>query len=86
MQPADAVYSPADSVVGIATVRTLGAFVSGRVVGRYVNPDCAPGAVDCVRHDWASIWRVPALGALVVFVLFLVLFRPAKPCDMRPVV
>ncbi len=54
----------------------IGAFVSGRVVGRYVNPDCAPGATDCVRHDWSAVWQVPALGALAVFVLFLLLFRP----------
>ena len=54
----------------------IGAFVSGRVVGRYVNPDCAAGATDCVRHDWSAVWQVPALGALAVFVLFLLLFRP----------
>ena len=54
----------------------IGAFVSGKVVGRYVNPDCAPGATDCVRHDWSAVWQVPALGALAVFVLFLLLFRP----------
>jgi nucleoside transporter len=56
----------------------IGAFISGRVVGRYVNPECAAGATDCVRHDWSAVWQVPALGALAVFVLFLLLFRPAK--------
>ena len=64
----------------------IGAWVSGGVVGRYLNADCAPGAVDCVRHDWASVWRVPALGALAVFVLFLLLFRPKPAPDLRPVV
>jgi hypothetical protein len=47
-------------------------------VGRYLNPDCAAGATDCVRHDWSAVWLVPALGALVVFVLFLLAFRPSK--------
>jgi len=32
VQPAEAVYSPADKVVGIATVRTLGGFASGRSI------------------------------------------------------
>ena len=61
----------------------IGAFVSGRVVGRYVNPDCAPGATDCVRHDWSAVWQVPALGALAVFVLFLLLFRPQSAARAR---
>jgi nucleoside transporter len=59
----------------------IGAWVSGAVVGRYLNASCtdaAAAAGECVRHDWTSVWRVPALGALAVFVLFLVLFRPAK--------
>jgi nucleoside transporter len=55
----------------------IGAWVSGKVVGRYLNPDCAAGATDCVRHDWAAVWQVPALGALAVFVLFLLAFRPS---------
>ena len=32
VQPADAVYSPAESVVGIVIERTLGALTSGRRV------------------------------------------------------
>jgi nucleoside transporter len=55
----------------------IGAWVSGKVVGRYLNPECAAGATDCVRHDWSAVWLVPALGALVVFVLFLIAFRPS---------
>jgi nucleoside transporter len=57
----------------------LGAWVSGAVVGRYLNASCTDAAAataECVRHDWSSVWRVPALGALAVFVLFLLLFRP----------
>ncbi len=47
----------------------IGAFVSGRVVDRY--------ATSATQHDWQSIWMVPAMGALVIFVLFALLFRPA---------
>jgi len=47
----------------------LGAGVSGAIVSRY---ESAPGA-----HNWPSIWMVPAIMALLVLVLFAVLFRPA---------
>ena len=50
----------------------IGAFVSGAVVNRYATP--GPGGV--VLHDWARIWPIPATMALVVLVLFLVMFRP----------
>jgi nucleoside transporter len=51
----------------------VGSYVSGKVVGAYATTD---GAV--TTHDWASIWLIPAYGALAVFVLFFVFFRP-KP-------
>jgi nucleoside transporter len=54
----------------------VGAKVSGAVVERYCSQRDAASA--CVAHDWYSIWLVPAAGALGVFIIFALLFRPAK--------
>jgi nucleoside transporter len=61
----------------------IGAFVSGAVVERWTSPDAActaaqSAAGECLQmvHDWRSIWLVPAGMALVVFLIFALLFRP----------
>ena len=50
----------------------VGSYVSGAVVGRHALTDAASKTT----HDWAAIWPIPAMGALAVFVLFFLLFRP----------
>ncbi len=51
----------------------VGAFVSGIVVDKYSSPGVG-GAID---HDWMTIWQIPAFGALAVFIVFLIIFRPS---------
>jgi len=55
----------------------IGAFVSGRVVDLYVTGS---------GHDWRAIWTVPAVGAVVILVLFALAFRPdvAVHPDLAP--
>ncbi|MEP6833953.1 MAG: nucleoside permease [Gemmatimonas sp.] len=55
----------------------VGAAVSGGVVSRYASTNPA----GTVSHDWPQIWQVPAFGALLVFVIFLALFRPKVEID-----
>jgi nucleoside transporter len=50
----------------------VGAWVSGVVVSKYATT----GADGVATHDWTKIWQVPAIGAAVIFVIFLLLFRP----------
>jgi nucleoside transporter len=47
----------------------IGSWVSGAVVQAYALPQ---------GHDWRQIWLVPALGALVILIVFAGLFRPQE--------
>jgi nucleoside transporter len=47
----------------------VGSAVSGKLVDQFVRDG---------GHDWRSIWMRPALGALVIMVVFAVAFRPSK--------
>jgi nucleoside transporter len=58
----------------------LGANVSGAIVNRYATA----GAGGPATHDWYHIWRTAGLGALAVFVLFLLLFRPRRGAPATP--
>ncbi len=56
----------------------VGASVSGSVVNRYAN-----STAGAAGHDWLQVWQVAAIGAISVFAVFLVLFRPSASVD-RP--
>ena len=57
----------------------IGAIVSGKVVDRYT----AAGGTSA--HDWNAIWMVPAVMAVVVFIVFALFFRekPEPMVDVR---
>ena len=52
----------------------VGAAVSGMVVNKYATPVTGGGAT----HDWVKIWQQPAIGALVIAIIFALVFRPRK--------
>src|SRR5258706_15433539 len=58
VQPAEAVYSPADNVVGIVTVRTVGGFASGRPL----LPSAEPPARESASRAGA-VTPVPSANA-----------------------
>jgi hypothetical protein len=61
----------------------IGSWVSGKVVDAYA----ITGPTGAVTHDWKSIWMVPAVGALIILVIFAILFRPkSTPADSAPMI
>jgi nucleoside transporter len=71
--------------VTVGVGQFVGSWASGRVVDVYRIAG-AGGAT----HDWREIWIVPAAGAVVVLLLFALLFRPrsaptptAEPVALR---
>ena len=50
----------------------VGAWVSGSVVNRYAATNAG-----VISHNWLQVWQVAAIGAVAVFAVFLLLFRPA---------
>ncbi len=59
----------------------VGAAVSGAVVNRYARISAAGAPA----HDWAGVWQVAALGALAVFVVFLLFFRSSPTVERAAV-
>lgn len=63
----------------------IGSFVGTLFAGRVLATNQVAGTGGAVTHDWSKIWMSPAIGAIVVLVLFVIFFRePArKPVDGR---
>jgi nucleoside transporter len=61
------------TLVTLGVGQAIGSWLSGVVVDANAVAGAAGGAA---AHDWSAIWLVPAVGALVVLVIFALLFRP----------
>ena len=69
----DSVKSAAQGLITLATYGVgmlVGFWIAGQITDNY--------ALSNGCHDWKQIWILPALFAIVVFVLFAVFFRSEK--------
>ncbi|MEY2997043.1 MAG: hypothetical protein RIQ82_422 [Bacteroidota bacterium] len=57
---------------GLITLATYGV---GMLGGFYIAGLITDANVTSEGHDWASVWQIPALFAVLVFVIFAVLFK-----------
>jgi MFS family permease len=67
------IKSAAQGLITLATYglgMLIGFWVAGKIADIYVT--------DGGAHDWNTIWKFPAIFALVVFFLFLLFFKNEK--------
>jgi MFS family permease len=58
----------------------VGAFVGTMLAGKVLAMHTYTAPQGSILHDWQSIWLAPAVGAVVVLILFALLFKePARP-------
>ncbi|MEP6590262.1 MAG: nucleoside permease [Gemmatimonadota bacterium] len=58
---------------GFIALVTLG---FGNFAGSWLSGLIVDSHKTATGHDWAAIWQVPAIGALVIFAIFALLFKP----------
>lgn len=66
------IRSSAQGMITLATYGVgmlIGFWVAGLIAEKYVTPG---------GHDWKSIWMVPAVIAVIILILFALLFKPTK--------
>jgi MFS family permease len=62
----------------------VGAFVGTMLAGWVMGAHELPRAVGAIKHDWAGIWVLPAIGATAVLLVFLLFFREPRRADVPP--
>jgi nucleoside transporter len=64
----------------------VGAFVGTMIAGQVMGMYKLEAATGSIAHDWTHIWLLPAIGAVVVLVVFVTFFRepPPKPVAAMP--
>jgi nucleoside transporter len=61
------------ALVTLGAGQLIGSWLSGVVV----DANAIAGTAGAGSHDWYRIWMVPAIGALLVLLVFALLFKPA---------
>jgi MFS family permease len=57
----------------------VGAFVGTLLAGKTLAANKLAQAQGSIQHDWSKIWMTPAIGAVIVLVVFVIFFRePAR--------
>jgi nucleoside transporter len=56
----------------------IGHQVFGRLVDHYTTRSVGPAGEEITTVDWQTVWTIPAVFALVVLVLFVIVFRDGK--------
>jgi nucleoside transporter len=56
----------------------IGAFVGTMLAGKVLAVNTLSKVQGPIQHDWFQIWMTPALGAVVVLVIFVIFFREPK--------
>ena len=60
----------------------VGAFVGTLLASKVLAAHALATPVNGLSHDWAAIWRIPALGAVGVLIIFLIFFREPRKTDV----
>jgi nucleoside transporter len=85
-QAGNKIRAAAQGLIAFVTLG-VGLFIGSWVSGKVVDAYAITGPTGAVTHDWRSIWMVPAVGALVILVIFAILFRPkSAPADSAPMI
>lgn len=56
----------------------IGGFVGTMLAGIVIDANKLDESIGTIKHDWAAIWMLPAVGATGVLVLFYFFFREPK--------
>jgi len=72
-QAGEKIRAAAQGFITLVT-QGLGYLIGSWVSGAVVQAHALPGG-----HDWRGIWLVPALGAVVILLVFGLMFRPREP-------
>ena len=84
----EAIRASAQGFIALVTYgagMAIGSVFFGRVADMYAITEVVDGVEEVVGHDWTTIWLIPAGMALIILVLFTLLFNDTSD-DPEPAV